>query len=200
MQVTDCSWTHLEANSEALGAVDALLAVFQVGVEPLGLVTFPPCHVVPGEESACLLDGHHRQVRLVVFVCLKRRGREGSGQLWERKGEGRGEEERGGEGRGGEGRGRERRGEEGRGGEGSRQLEESGGEEKGEEGRGGDEREGEGREERGRTSHYKNVVYSPNCGTFGNKSRNTLPTQIQRQQSVMCRLFRKRHTIFSILF
>ena len=125
----DCSWTHLEANSEALGAVDALLAVFQVGVEPLGLVTFPPCHVVPGEESACLLDGHHRQVRLVVFVCLKRRGREGSGQLWERRGEGRGgerrrEEGRGGEEREGEGRGGERRGGEqtvrgeGRGGEG----------------------------------------------------------------------------------
>ena len=84
----DCSCTHLEANGEALGAVGTLLTVLQVGVEPLGFVTFSPCHVVSGEESARLLNGHHRQAGLVVFIHL--RGGEG------RRGEGGGLEERGG--------------------------------------------------------------------------------------------------------
>ena len=71
----------------------ALLAVVQVRVESLGLVTLPPCHVVPGEESAGLLDGGHGELGLVVIIHLEVRRRGGEGER--ERGGGGGEGERG---------------------------------------------------------------------------------------------------------
>ena len=61
---------HLEASGEAACAVHALLAVVEVGVEPLGLVALPPGHVVVREQTAGVLDGGQRQLRLVMVIHL----------------------------------------------------------------------------------------------------------------------------------
>ena len=50
---------NLEACGEAFGAVKALLAVVEVGLQSVGPVTLPPGHVVVGEEATGMLDGPH---------------------------------------------------------------------------------------------------------------------------------------------
>ena len=62
--------SHLEASGEAACAVHALLAVVEVGVEPLGLVALPPGHVVVREQTAGMLDGGQWQLRLVMVIHL----------------------------------------------------------------------------------------------------------------------------------
>lgn len=48
----------------------ALFAVLQVGVEPLGLVTLPPGHIIVGEQTASMLVGGWWQFSLEVIIYL----------------------------------------------------------------------------------------------------------------------------------